>query len=227
MYNNPVPEGTAVYFTTTGGSISTNSGFTDEKGMATVTLYAANPYPTRQNSNRIENPNTEGPEYFDMPVSALLRPWFDLDGDGTLNNGIAIVTAYTEGVDDEDNDVTVWNYTPIIFSFAPTTFTVESAAPTVYRGETATITITLRDANGNPVMGGSELKLSSKIGSLSTATITTASPGSTVYTVALTNDLDPLSDLPGNTVINVALTSPNGDVTVTSAPIYMDTNTRP
>ncbi|MFQ5674499.1 MAG: invasin domain 3-containing protein, partial [bacterium] len=44
-FNNPVPAGTAVFFTTTGGVISTHTGFTDEEGVATVTLHTAQPYP--------------------------------------------------------------------------------------------------------------------------------------------------------------------------------------
>jgi hypothetical protein len=42
-YSNPVPLGTAVYFSTTEGIVTTNTGFTDKNGAATVTLYSANP----------------------------------------------------------------------------------------------------------------------------------------------------------------------------------------
>ncbi len=54
-YNNPVPEGTAVYFTTTGGVIDTKTGFTNAQGLASVTLYAGNPFPTVANSGQIDN----------------------------------------------------------------------------------------------------------------------------------------------------------------------------
>ncbi|MBI3194282.1 MAG: hypothetical protein HYZ34_07445, partial [Ignavibacteriae bacterium] len=42
-YANPVPEGTAIYFTSSIGVITTNTGFTDNRGMANVILYSGNP----------------------------------------------------------------------------------------------------------------------------------------------------------------------------------------
>ena len=102
-YNNPVPEGTAVYFTTTGGTIDTRTGFTDAQGMATVTLFAGNPFPTVANSASVENPNAAlgGPASFTIPL-------FDYDGDGNQNNGIATITAFTQGVDQQGRQVTAW-----------------------------------------------------------------------------------------------------------------------
>ena len=40
-FNNPVPAGTAVFFTTTGGVVTTYTGYTDEEGVVTVTLHTA------------------------------------------------------------------------------------------------------------------------------------------------------------------------------------------
>ena len=216
-FKNPVPEGTSVYFTTTGGTITTSTGYTDKDGLASVTLYASNPFPTRQNSNIIGNPNSSiaGPLFFDMPL-------YDFDGNGVENDGIAIVTAHTEGIDHEGNEVTVWNYTPVVFSLNVSTFTVVPATNILYRGQSTVITITIHDINGNPVMGGSEMTLSTTIGELSTKILTTGSPGDTTYKITLTNNLDPLSDSSGDTVVSVKLTSPNGgDKTVASIPIYM------
>ncbi|MFI5251090.1 MAG: hypothetical protein ACHQQQ_01550 [Bacteroidota bacterium] len=42
-WSNPVPQGTAVYFSTSQGVVTTNSGFTDQNGMASVTLFSGNP----------------------------------------------------------------------------------------------------------------------------------------------------------------------------------------
>jgi hypothetical protein len=42
-YSNPVPQGTAVYFSSTEGVITTNTGFTDATGHASATLYSGNP----------------------------------------------------------------------------------------------------------------------------------------------------------------------------------------
>ena len=58
---------------------------------------------------------------------------------------------------------------------------------------------------------------------LSKEKITTDDPGRTTYTVTLTNDLDPVTQTPGNTVISVELNSPNGSDTVDSAPIFLST----
>jgi hypothetical protein len=95
-YSNPVPEGTAVYFSSTGGVIDTKSGFTDSKGLARVTLYAGNPYPTVVNSSQIDNPNATigGPAKFTLPL-------LDFDGDGQKNNGVATIAAYTQGLDQQ------------------------------------------------------------------------------------------------------------------------------
>lgn len=220
-YKNPVPEGTAVYLTTTGGTVTTEA-FTDKDGFAHVTLYAANPFPTRNNSNLIVNPNASigGPGTFDMPL-------YDFDGDGNENDGIAIVTAYTEGVDQNGDEVTVWNYVPIVFSNQVSTFTVAPDVATLYRGQSTTVRIRIHDNNGNPVMGGSSLTISSSQGNLSTNKITTTTPGRVEYQVTLINDLDPDIDEPGNTVITVNLESPNGDFVQTSTPVFMSLSTTP
>ena len=218
-FKNPVPEGTSVYFTTTGGTITTSTGYTDKDGLASVTLYASNPFPTRSNSNNLGNPNSSiaGPPFFDMPL-------YDFDGNGVENDGIAIISARTEGIDHEGNEVTVWNYTPVVFSLKPTTFTAVPATNILYKGQSTVITITLHDINGNPMMGGSEMTLSSTLGALSAKTIETGSPGDTTYKVTLTNNLDPLSDTSGDTIVSVDLKSPNGNKSVASIPIYMSTS---
>jgi hypothetical protein len=221
-YNNPVPEGTAVYFTTTGGTVDTRTGFTDAQGMATVTLFAGNPYPTVANSSTVSNPNAAlgGQSLFGIPL-------FDYDGNGVPNNGIATVTAYTQGVDQAGRQVTAWNYVPIIFSGVVdvnTGFFVTPGVTTLLNGNSTNITIIIKDINGNPVVGGSTIEISSPMGSLSTAKFTTNSPGTTMYTVTLTNTLDPLKDIAQNTVISVKLQGPNGQYLKQSVPIFMSLN---
>lgn len=215
-YNNPVPEGTAVYFTTTGGSIDTKTGFTDSQGMATVTLFAGNPFPTVVNSGSITNPNSSlgGPATFTTSL-------YDYDNDGDRNDGIAIITALTEGVDQDGDKVTAWNYVPVVFSLQVSTFTVVPASTSLLLGQSTDITITVRDVNGNPVCGGSKISVSSKLGTISTTSITTNSPGVTQYSVTLTNDLDPDNDTAGDTVVTVTVDSPNGGYSQHSVPIYM------
>ena len=220
-YNNPVPEGTAVYFTTTGGVITSQTGFTNANGIASVTLYAGNPFPTLTNSGSIANPNLSfgGPASFTMPG-------FDFDDNGNNNNGIAFVTARTEGVDQNGRQVTVWNYVPIVFSREVSTFEVTPESVTLLNGRSTVITVTIHDINGNPVVGGSTLEFSSAMGSLSSSKITTNALGGTKYTVTLTNDLDPINSTPGNTVVTVKFKGSNGELTQSSAPIYLDTATQ-
>ena len=55
-YNNPVQEGTAVYFTTSGGVVSTQA-FTDDEGWARVKLFSGNPQPTIQRFYDVRDPN--------------------------------------------------------------------------------------------------------------------------------------------------------------------------
>ncbi|MBI3189011.1 MAG: Ig-like domain-containing protein, partial [Ignavibacteriales bacterium] len=44
-YGNPVPTGTAVYFSSDLGIVTTSPGLTDEAGLVSATLYSANPRP--------------------------------------------------------------------------------------------------------------------------------------------------------------------------------------
>jgi len=215
-YSNPVPEGTAVYFSSTGGVIDTKTGFTDSKGIATVTLYAGNPFPTVTNSSQIENPNASlgGPAKFTVPL-------LDYDGDGQKNNGIATITAYTQGIDQQGRQVTVWNHIPIVFTKWITTFTVEPAKTSLLNGQATDITITVHDVNKNPVVPGTELSISSELGALSTTKITTDDLGQIKYTFQLMNNLDPLNDTPGNTVVTVKLKNKNHELQVSTVPIYM------
>jgi hypothetical protein len=238
-YNNPVPDGTSVYFTTTGGIVTTSTGYSgdipvppfnpdtpseqitqDNEGIAYVTLYAGNPFPTVASGDLIiENPNASlgGPASFNLSHSA-----FDYDGDGSVNDGIAIVTAQTSGLNEDGAQVVAWNYVPIIFSLPVSTFTVTTDKNTIHLGETAVLTIRLYDINGNPVVGGSTLTIASDVGAVSPASIETASPGSTTYKVSITNNKDPQFGISGNAVVSILLTSPNGNVSITSPPILLD-----
>jgi len=218
-FNNPVPPGTAIYFTTTGGYITNATGYTDENGMATVVLYSGNPFPTLLNSSSIENPNYQsgdppGEQEFNVEGH-------DFDGDGTPNDGIAVVIARTEGLDQDGKNVTVWNYGQVVFSLPVGTFTVTTDKTILNLGETATITVRIYDINGNPVVNASTISFSSASGELSTSSITTGDPGRTSFQTTLTNDLNPNADSKTYTVVSVRLTSPNGNITAESQPILL------
>jgi hypothetical protein len=237
-YKNPVPKGTSVWVTTTGGIVTTSTGFTENinlqpvtpaetvtktnEGMTYVTLYAGNPFPTRENSRFIPNPNAQigGSASFEMPS-------FDFDGDGVDNDGIAIVAAYSQGVDNEGRTVTVWNYVPIIFSLQVSTFEIESDKDIVYLGQTATITVTVHDKNGNPVMGGSKLTFETSNGVLSTKEIITNAFSGTEYRISLLNNLDPDVDQATDTIVSVKLDSPNGKMSSFSQPIHLEITATP
>ncbi|MCG8607419.1 Ig-like domain-containing protein, partial [bacterium] len=73
-FNNPVPAGTAVFFTTSGGVISTHTGFTNEDGVATVTIHSAQPYPTIDRFyNTFFDPNADHSD-FTNPQTLLPAP---------------------------------------------------------------------------------------------------------------------------------------------------------
>ena len=215
IYHNPASENTAVYFTTTGGIVTSQTGFTDVDGLATVTLYNANPFPTLENSGSIDNLNSSlgGPETFDTS--------YDPDGDGQDNNGIGIVTAYTQGLDQEGRQALVWDYIPIIFSLDVSTFTVIPAETSIPRGSSTPIFITIHDINNNPIVGGSKLEYETPKGELSTTEFETDTPGVITYSVTLINNLG-AEDSPVETTVTVKLTSANGKITVQSVPILLE-----
>jgi len=241
-YNNPVPAGTAVWISTTGGIVTTSTGFTESvpheiegvtvseqasqvyEGLTYVTLYAANPSPTLANSSTLPNPNASlgGPATFNIANILMADYGYgDFDGDGNYNNGIAIVSAYSKGLDNQNRQVIVWNYVPIIFSLGVNTFTIVPDVLTLGVGETTYITLTIHDKNGNPIVGGSEISFETNLGVLSETKIVTGSPGVTHYRIALTNNLDPDTDEPGETVVTARVSSPNGNVTALSDKIQM------
>ena len=132
-----------------------------------------------------------------------------------------MVVAKTEGIDQDDKNVTVWNYGQVVFSLPVSTFTVTTNKTILKLGESATISVRIHDINGNPVVAESTLSFSSADGELSTSSITTGDPGQIIYRTTLTNNLDPLSDSKTQTVVSVKLTSPNGNITAESQPILL------
>jgi adhesin/invasin len=214
-YNNPVPAGTAVYFTTTGGVIATHTGFTDDDGVAHVTLRTGQPYPTVDRFHyAFTDPNTGGP----IPGSA-----FDFDGDGQENNGVARVLAVTEGVDAQGRPVKVWHTCAVVFSGPISTFLVSVDRDTLYPGESATVSIVVHDENGNPIVPGSRILAEAAAGKLSWNDLTTDDPGRVRYTVTLTNNLDPTDPeaKPTATPVTVRVQSRNGNVQASTPPIML------
>ncbi len=197
-FNNPVPVGTAVYFTTSGGVVSTHTGYTDEEGVAVVTLHSAQPYPTiTRFYNSFFDPNGDHPD-FHLPSVVIPGPIPDFEGGTVLNSvgdfgendGIARVMASTEGVDSTGHSARVWSTAWIVFSGGISLFTVTTSDTAISPGESAIISIRIHDVNGNPIVAGSSLTAKATAGALSWGTLITSDPGRTDYSVALTNNLD-------------------------------------
>jgi hypothetical protein len=147
-FNNPVPDGTAIYYTTSGGSIIDSC--TTTSGICTVTLRSQNPRPitgravvlayalgeesfTDQNGNGIYDP---GEPYVDMP-----EPFLDSNENGTREPATEpFVDSNDNGMYDavngQFNGISV---DPLVT--VPTTIHDRISIPIVFSGSTAYITL--------------------------------------------------------------------------------------
>jgi adhesin/invasin len=181
-YNNPVPAGTAVYFTTSGGVITTSTGYTNDNGFAYVTLYSGNPLPTISRwVNTLTDPNNGGP--------ILCSP-------APTQDGMAKVLVTSAGVDANGDSVTVWAATNVVFDYRTPYLAVREVTvngdPTVrelYIGESALVTIAVYDQNYWPLVDSSLVEFSANAGRVYPETIAGGCPGDTSYTVSFFNNL--------------------------------------
>ena len=233
-FNNPVPAGTAVFFTTTGGVISTYTGFTNEEGLATVILHTAQPYPdVTRYYNTFEDPNAEHPA-FNKGSAVIPGPIPDFEGGEVVNSlgdvgendGVARILAVTEGVDASGNSARVWSVADLVFSGRISVFEITVSDTVLSPGESALITFRIYDENGNPIVPGSEISLASDGGRLSWSSLITDDPGVTRYQVLFTNNLDPTDPdaRPVTTPVTVSVSSPNGNLIKDSKPISLILN---
>lgn len=185
-YNNPVTPGTAVYFTTSGGVITTATGYTDSSGFASVTLFSGNPLPTISRwLNTLTDPN--------LGTTILCSDIPDQDG-------MAKVMARTAGVDGTGDSVQVWASTNVVFDYSqPLLFLREATVGgdpnerELYIGENAIIRIALYDWNFWPMVTGTEINLSATSGTVYPNRIVVPCPGDTSFTFSFFNSLT-LSD---------------------------------
>ncbi|NOZ61467.1 MAG: hypothetical protein GXO74_07275 [Calditrichaeota bacterium] len=219
-YNNPVEQNTTVYFTSTGGVITTDTK-TSADGFAHVSLFSGNPFPTtcpadpRLNPHQIPNPNEEG---MNLPI---ILPDFEMGevtnscGDTGENDGIAVIYAYTWGRDQNGNDATVFTTTKAVFGGAITHFEVYVDPPvdSLNPGEVANIHIRVWDEHGNPPSAGSSMSASTSAGKLSVEKFMPDKDrygfGSTYFTTSLLNNLDPIEDKPQMAEVTISLDAPN------------------
>jgi len=236
-YNNPVQENTAVYLTTSGGVVTTQT-FTDSNGVANVLLESGNPLPVINryyNYIGLQDPNTGG---------IIPGPIPDMEGGRVLNSeggygendGIVRILAHSEGIDENNESARAWAVASVIYSrgipggestaMAPR-FTSITDADTLNPGEYANIIIELWDVNGNPVVGNSILEASleptSAKGELSWETLTTGDPGTCYYYLAVYNTIDPTKadDRPGWVRVMIHVTSVNGVGYIYTDSIYL------
>jgi hypothetical protein len=219
-YNNPVEEGTAVYFTTTGGFI-TSDALTNNKGQTTVILQNVNPFPVlvSPDSNQLTALNIRNPNDDTLKLN-LSIPDFEgglvRNSKGTYyeNDGIAVLLAYTWGQDQNGQPIKVWATGQVVYSVGVLVFDVRCDSTELRVGSSATIRIRLYDANGNPVAAGSSMTVTTTAGELSETNLMPPAErygyGQTSYQVSLTNNLDPTKDKETTATVKVKLDSPNG-----------------
>jgi adhesin/invasin len=203
-WNNPVTEGTAVYFTTSGGVISTATGFTDANGFATVTLYGGNPMPTLDRWwNTLQDPNLGG----------SFNCWGDL-----ARNGIAKVLATSEGQTVNNQSAIVWASCDVRFT-APydhlvvvgSTINGDPDERTLYIGENALITFELWEGGNHwPIDSESQLSLSASAGRVYPYAFDIGCPGDTIFTVSFFNNLTTEDQITATPVL-IEVDSKNGN----------------
>lgn len=232
-FNNPVPAGTAVYLTTSGGVVITQA-FTDDQGVATVTIHTGQPNPDiTRFYNTFFDPNDTHAD-FTLSTNVIPGPIPDFEhgevfnsvGNYDENDGIARILAVTEGLDRNGSSARAWSVVGLVFSGIIDVFDIQVSDTTLSPGETASIDFKIYDVNGNPIVPGSEIIVKSKAGELSWNSFITSDPGVTRYHVQLTNDIDP-SDPEAQakvTTVTIEVKSENGNIIKSSQPIFLDIN---
>ena len=148
QYGNPVPEGTSVYFSTTGGIIE-GSGNTNSLGQVSVTLVSASPLPV----STALDPSTE----YTTDVSGYCDFTSPKNGDGQ-----AIIFAQTV---DRLGDP-IWTDTRTIFSGDTGIFDVSPSSFAVPNGGSQSFSFRVHDLNGNPLTAGTTVNVTASAGDL-------------------------------------------------------------
>jgi hypothetical protein len=151
-FSNPVQAGTAIYFNSqagvmqTGSSTSPLSRYTDGTGTAGATLFTVNPLPNAPPFEYIPGPGD--PYYFQMGAGSS----------GGQRAGFHWVWASTQGKGGArvgDSVLVCWNKAPITFTGIPGAIVHIPRA-----GTSAPISMTIKDANGNPLADGTTITVS-------------------------------------------------------------------
>jgi len=224
-HGNPVEDGTAVYFTTTGGIITSDAA-TCEKGRASVILQNVNPFPylISNDPNQLTALNIPNPNDSTIMLNTFI-PDFEgsrvenTKGDYYENDGVSVILAYTWGHDQNCKLIKVWTTGLVVYSSAIDTrrgarFSAVSDSTELRVGNHATIDIWLYDIHGNPVAAGSKLTAATNAGELSETSLLPSADrygfGKTYFQITLTNTLKPGEDEATTAVVKIELDSPNG-----------------
>jgi adhesin/invasin len=148
QYGNPVPEGTSVYFSTSGGIVE-GSGNTNSLGQASVTLVSSSPLPV----STALDPSTE----YTTDVSGYCDFTAPKNGDGQ-----AIVFAQTV----DRLGTAIWTNTRTIFSGDTGIFAVSPTSFAVANGGSQSFSFRVHDLNGNPLTAGTAIAVSATVGDL-------------------------------------------------------------
>jgi hypothetical protein len=148
QYGNPVPEGTSIYFTSTGGIIE-GSGNTNAMGTVSVTLLSADPRPVSTALDPSTGYTTDVSSYCDFTSPK--------NGDGQ-----AIIFAQTV---DRLGDP-IWTTTRTIFSGETGIYDVNPTTFAVPNGGSQSFTFSVRDLNGNPLTAGTYITVEASTGGL-------------------------------------------------------------
>jgi len=198
QYGNPVPKGTSVYFSTTGGIIE-GSATTDVFGRASVTLLSADPLPVFTALDPSTGYTTDVSGYCD----------FTSPKNG---NGQAIVFAQTvDGLGEH-----IWTWTPVIFSGCSAILNVNPLIFDIPNGGSQAFTFSVHDLNGNPLTQGTKISVAASVGSvLGDVDVTipdTRSASWTSFSFVLFDDEAGESDPANSCVVTISVTSEaNGD----------------
>jgi hypothetical protein len=200
QYGNPVPVGTSIYFSTTGGIIE-GSGNTNSLGQVSVTLVSAAPMPASTALDPSTGYTTDVSGYCDFTAPK--------NGDGQ-----AIIFAQTV----DRLGVPVWTATRTIFSGDASIYDVTPDSFAVADGGSQSFTFRVHDLNGNPLTAGTKITVESTLGELigdiDMTLPDTQSPGWTEFSFQLTDEVAGDTGPPQSCFVTISVqSSSSGNVT--------------
>jgi hypothetical protein len=193
QYGNPVPQGTSIYFSTTGGIVEGSSS-TDALGRASVILISADPLPLFTALDPSTGYTTDVSAYCDFTAPKN-------------GHGQAIVFAQT--VDRLGNPI--WANTRTIFSGDAGIFNVSPTSFSIPDGGSQTFSFRVQDINGNPLTAGTTVHVTASVGQLvGDVNVTmpdTQSSGWTSFSFLLMDDQGGDTSPPATSIVTISVTS--------------------